>query len=148
MAGALQDRRTLRRIALILLALALLAERAAGRAFPVRFLVLSILYRAETIARAFVAGAIEADGPDLPCLDLPCFAEPPGLRGGAADAEILALRLRMLAAVLGVLADADDRFAGRSSGEEPRPGGAPCLPLILVVRLPARHRPSRPLDTS
>ncbi len=144
MEGALQDRRTLRRIASLLLALALLAERAAGRSFPVRFLVLAILYRAETIARAFVAGAIEADCPDLPCPDLLTLAEPPGLRGGAADAEILALRLRMLAAVLGVLANA----AGCSAGEEPRPGGAPCLPLILVVRLPARHRPSRPHDTS
>jgi hypothetical protein len=33
--------------------------------------VLVILGRAETIARAFVAGALETDGPDLPCFDDP-----------------------------------------------------------------------------
>ena len=144
MEGVLQDRRTLRAIAATLLALASLAERAVGRSFPVRFLVLAILCRADAAARAFVAGAIEADGPDLPC-----FAEPLGPRAGAADAEILALRLRMLAAVLGVLAGE----TGRSAGEEPRPGGAarlPRLPVLLLLRLPAarcrRHLP--PHDTS
>ena len=138
MEGAFKDRRTLRAIAATLLALALLAERAAGRSLPVRLLVLSILSRAEAVARAFVAGAIEADRPDLPC-----FAEPLAMRGGAVDAEILALRLRMLAAVLGMLSGA----AGRSPGEEPRPGVVPRLPVILV-RLPAARRPPRPHDTS
>ena len=146
MDGALRDRRTLQAIAATLLALALIAERAAGRSFPVRFLVLSLLWRAEAVARAFVAEAILAD---RPCPDLPCFDEPPSMHG-PADAEILALRLRMLAAVLGVLSGADDRFAAGSAGWAPRPGGAPVLPVILVVRLPAARcrRPPRPHDTS
>ena len=149
MEGAFRDRRTLRAIAATLLALALLAERAAGRSFPVRFLVLSLLWRAEAVARAFVAEATGtfvagATGADWPCPDLPSFAEPLGLRGRPVDAAILALRLRMLAAVLGMLSGA----AGLSAGEEPRPEGAPGLPVILVVRLPAARRPPRPHDTS
>ena len=141
--GRLQGRGTLRGIALTLLALALLAERTAGRSFPVRFLVLAILSRAEAIARAFVAREIEADCPDLAWPDWPRLDEPLPMRGGAADAEILALRLRMLAAVLGDLADADPG----SDGWTPHPDVAPRLPALLVVRLPAR-RIRRPYDTS
>jgi len=155
MEGALQDRGTLRRIAALLLALALLAERTAGRSFPVRFLVLAILCRAETIARAFVAEAILADRPcpDLPCPEWPCPDwlcpdELPAMHYGAADAEILALRLRMLAAVLGVLAGADRFSDDRSEGCAHRPEGASGLPVILVVRLPAARRPHQPHDTS
>ncbi len=122
MEGALQDRGRLQGIAATLLALALLAERAAVRSVPVRFVVLAVLWRAEAVARAFVARATGVD-----CLDewLP-------LRSGVVDAEILALRLRMLAAVLGALSGAD----GRSAGEETRPGGTPRLPVLLFVRLP------------
>ncbi len=144
MEGALQDRRTLRRIALILLALALLAERAAGRSFPVRLLVLAILCRAEAVARTFVAGATATFVAEATVADWPCLDEPPAMRGLPVDAEILALRLRMLAAVLGVLSG----DAGRSAGEEPRSGGAPGLPALLVVSLPAARRPPRPHDTS
>ena len=153
MAGALQERGTFRGIALTLLALALLAERAAGRSYPVRFLVLAILYRAEAIARAFVAKSIEADCPDLPCPDLLCFGEAPAHHHGASDAEFLALRLRMLAAVLGALAEADagcdDRSAGWTGAVAPF-AAAPRLPVLLVVRFPPRHScgPPRPHDTS
>lgn len=143
MAGALQGRGTFRGIAATLLALALLAERAAGRSLPVRFLVLAILYRAEAIASTFVAREIRADGW---CLD-----DLPAKHYGAADAEILALRLRMLSALLGALADAedilDDRSAERSAVHSriwsPR-AVAPRLPLLLFVRLPGARRPSRP----
>jgi hypothetical protein len=144
MVGALQDRGTFRGIALTLFALALVAERAAGCSFPVRFLVLAILGRAEAIARAFVAGVIDADVPDLPC-----GAEPPGLRGGAADAEILALRLRMLAAILGMLADldacCDDGSVLGPAGPVPRPSGAAgCAdPILLLVFATARPRSCR-----
>ena len=162
MEGALQDRGTFRGIARTLVALALLAERAAGRSFPVRFLVLAILFRAEAIARTFVARsaatliaeALEAGcpRPDMPFPDLACLDEPSGLHYGAADAVLLALRLRILAAVLGMLADADgdcdDRFAGWSAGSAPFLGTAPFPPLLLVVSLPARRRPLRPPDTS
>ncbi|CAG1013849.1 hypothetical protein RHIZO_04619 [Rhizobiaceae bacterium] len=151
MEGALQDRGTFRGIALTLLTLALLAERAASRSFPVRFFVLAILYRAEAIARAFVARAVEADCADLPCPDLLCV-EPSAIHSGAADAEFLALRLRMLAAVLGALADAagdsDDRSDG-DAGWVPY-AAAPRLPVLLIVRLPRKHfaQPPRPPDTS
>ncbi|KAB2922582.1 MAG: hypothetical protein F9K25_19250, partial [Candidatus Contendobacter sp.] len=127
-----QDRGTLKGIAATLLALAFLAERAAGRSLPVRFVVLAILGRAEKIARAFaaretaalIAEAIEAGCPcpdwpsDWPYQDLLAPGEPSATHYGAGGAELLALRLRMLAALLGMLADADDgpdaRAANRS----------------------------------
>ena len=170
MEGALQDRGTFRGIARTLLALALLAERAAGRSFPVRFLVLVLLGRAEAIARAYVARtsatliaeAIEAGCPDVP--DLACLDEPTGLHYGAADAVLLALRLRILAAVLDLLSVAEDvcdnRLAvfsdDRSTGwlanwpavAAPGAGEAPLAPLLLIVCLPAARRRFRPPDTS
>ena len=173
-----QDRGTLRGIATTLLALALLAERAAGRSFPVRFLVLAILFRAEAIARRFVARsaatliaeAVDAGCPDLPFPDLACLDEPDGLHYGAAHAALLALRLRVLAAVLGMFADAEDSLDDRSAlftGDRSagwaadgssygsasanlvrRLSGAPFPPLLLVVRLPAARRLLRPPATS
>ncbi len=170
MAGALQDRGTFRGIAATLLALALLAERVAGRSLPVRFVVLAILGRAEAIARGFVARstatliaeAIEAGCPDLP--DLACLDEPHGPHYGAADAVLLALRLRILAAVLGMFSDAEDicddraaalsgdRSAGRTAdwSAVPAPGAdnAPVLPLLLFVGVPPARFSPRPHDTS
>jgi len=164
MEGVMQDRGTFRGIARTLLALAMLAERTAARSFPVRFLVLAILYRAEAIARRFVAReaatlvaeALEAGYPDVPLPDLACLDEPGGLHYGAADAGLLSLRLRILAAVLGLFSDAedfcDDRSAGLyrgSSADWPAVtafgvGVAPFPPLLLIVRCPAGRRPSRP----
>jgi hypothetical protein len=145
MEGVLQDRGTFRGIARTLLALAMLAERSAARSFPVRFLVLAILFRAEAIARRFVAREIEADWPDSPCLE-----DPGAKHYGPADAQLLALRLRMLAVVLGALADAadgsDECLAGLPAGHPPYADLAPHLPVILIFRLPAGQvrRPSRP----
>ena len=145
MAGAVQDRGTFRGIARTLLALALLAERTAARSLPVRFLILVILFRAETIARAFVAREIAADWPDSPCLE-----DPAARHYSAADAALLALRLRMLAVVLGALADAegdcDDRTDHGPAGCAPRYTAAPHLPLLLLIRFPAARfrRPSHP----
>jgi hypothetical protein len=123
MEGALQDRGTLQGIARTLLALALLAERSAARSLPVRFLVLVILGRAEAIARRFVARtaatviaeAIDAGCPDFPFPDLSCLDEPTGMHYGAADAVLLALRLRILAAVLGMFSDAEDSLDDRAA---------------------------------
>lgn len=148
MAGAVQDGGTLQGIARTLLALALLAERAAGRSFPVRFLVLVLLGRAEAIARAYVAREIEDDGW---CLDLSFLDEPLDMHYGAADAEILALRLQMLATVLGALADADGGSVGLRDGLSA--GWAPCtlapdVPLLLIVRFSDARRAPRPRDTS
>ncbi|CAG1013667.1 hypothetical protein RHIZO_04571 [Rhizobiaceae bacterium] len=165
MAGGMQDRGTFRGIAATLLSLALLAERAAGRSLPVRFVVLAILGRAEAIARGFVARstaasiaeAIEAGCPDVPFPDLACLEEPHGLHYGAADAVLLALRLRVLAAVLGALAGADgasdDLACGWTTDGVAVPtldaAGVPHLTaLFLFVRLPAGHRLLRPPDTS
>ena len=74
MERALQDSGTLQGIARTLVALALLAERSAGRSFPVRFLVLAILFRAEAIARRFAArtaAALIAEAIDAGCPDVP-----------------------------------------------------------------------------
>jgi hypothetical protein len=167
MEGALQDGGTLQGIARTLLALALLAERSAARSFPVRFLVLAILFRAEVIARRFVARtsatliaeALDAGCPDVPFPDLACLDEPDGLHYGASDAVLLALRLRILAAVLGMFADAedslddrsavftDDRFTGWPTdwpAIAATGAAAPFPPLLLVIRLATARRPSRP----
>lgn len=106
--GGLQERRALRRIAATLLALAAFAERAAGRSLPVRLLVLAILWRGEAIARAFIARTAEADGQGE---DWAAFEAELPIRSSVADAEILALRLRMLSAALGMLAAAPDESA-------------------------------------
>ena len=165
-----QDKGTLNGIAATLLSLAFLAERAAGRSLPVRFVVLAILGQAERIARAFVARsmatliaeAIEAGCPcpdwpsDWPWPDLLAPDEPSAPHYGAAEAQLLALRLRILAALLAMLAAEDsgsgdcldgraarpaDDFAGRAR----RAAGLKDQPLLLVVRLPAALRPH---DTS
>lgn len=143
MVGMYQDRGTLAGIARSLLALALIAERAAARSFTVRFLLLAVLWRAEAIARAYVLREVGATGWNLDA--------PLALHGGAAEAELLALRLRMLAAVLGALADANpdsgECTVGSPAGRAYRPGDAPHWPVFLLFRLPAARR-SRPHDTS
>jgi hypothetical protein len=163
MERAVQDRGTLPGLARTLLALALLAERSAERSFPVRFLVLAILFRAEAIARRFVArtaATLIAESIDAgcPCPDFPdlaCLDEPDGLHYGAADGVLLALRLRILAAVLGMFSDAEDTLDDRSAvfSDDQYTGwtaiaasgaAAPFPPLLLFVRLPAGRRPSPP----
>ena len=165
MERAVQDWGTLQGLARTLLALALLAERSAARSFPVRFLVLAILFRAEAIARRFVARtsatliaeALDAGCPDFPFPDLACLDEPAGLHYGA-DAMLLALRLRILAAVLGMFSDAEDIcddgsavFSGEQSTGWPADWSAIAAtganglpPLLLIVRVPAARRLSRP----
>ncbi|KAB2958043.1 MAG: hypothetical protein F9K19_00100 [Rhizobiaceae bacterium] len=129
------------KIAALLVSLSLIAERAAGRSLPVRFLVLAILRRAEAVATSFVAATAEAAGAtadDLPWLD-------DSAEGGATplDAAWLALRFRLLAALLELC-----RAAGRSGGiSDDRSGdragnGArlPATPLpVLLLVFPARR---------
>ena len=115
------DDRTLRRIIATLVALAVLAERAAYRSLPVRWLVLCLLRHAEAVARDHVAETTGWDWFDLACAfgigdardaDAGFDADQGagfdtehgiviGSGNGAADALALAWRLRMLAAVLG-----------------------------------------------
>ena len=113
------DDRTLRRIVALLVALAVFAERAAGRSFAVRCLVLAILRYAEGVARDYVV--------EVTTLEWPRFDEPlvPGCR--PSDAALLAWRLRMLAAVLGALLQPENRIddqvaehAGAVRGRAPR----------------------------
>ena len=161
MEGVLHDRGTFRGIARTLLALALLADRTARRSFPVRFLVLAILYRAEAIARRFIAreaATLIAEALDAGCTvpDLACLDEPGGLHYGAADAALLSLRLRVLAAVLDMFADADDILddgsavfsddwsCGWPDVAAAGDGGAPLPLLLLIVGCPAARRASRP----
>ncbi len=95
MDGAERNDRTLRRIMAMLVAFAVLAERTAGRSFPVRWLVLQILRRAESVALAYVA---EVTGMDGSFFDRPSCAE-----SSPADATCVALRFRLLAAMLALL---------------------------------------------
>ncbi|RST85974.1 hypothetical protein EJC49_13015 [Aquibium carbonis] len=90
------DERTLRRIIARLVSFAMLAECAAGRSLPVRWLVLAILRHAEGVVFDHLA---ETTGWDWAS----CFEDEPEGGSGPADAAILACRLRMLAAMLGAL---------------------------------------------
>lgn len=139
MADGWRNERMLLRIAALLVTLSLVAERAVGRSFPVRFLVLVILRRAEAVATAFVAGAANAA-----VVDWPDPGEAPEMHGHPVEAACLALRLRMLAAILCDLVGA----ACDSVGDGPCTGSVQgaAAPVLLLV-FPAR-RPLAPHDTS
>lgn len=118
------DFRTLSRIVAMLIALAVLAERAGGRSFPVRWLVLCILRRAEAVAHAFVVEATQANWP--------CLEEDFGSESAPLEAVWLAWRLRVLAAVLGAFL----RLAGRCDGWTASIGFAPrrlAPPLVFMI---------------
>ena len=122
MDGEVRNEPMLLKIAALLVTLSLVAERAAGRSWPVRFLLLLILRRADAAATAFVAReteAVGASGDDLPWLD--DAAE----RGASPlDAAFLALRFRLLAEVLGLCRAAwrTDDTAGDWAGNWVRSG--------------------------
>ena len=101
---AIRDNRTLRRIVTTLVALAVLAERAAGRSYPVRCLVLFILRQAESVAGSFVAEAVQTFRPAG-------LVRIPAIPNSPADAIGLAMRFRALAAALGALILLARRFA-------------------------------------
>ena len=91
---AIRDDRTLGRIVATLVALAVLAERAAGRSYPVRCLVLFILRQAESVAGSFVAEAMQTFRPGG-------LVRIPPIPNSPDDATGLAMRFRALAAALG-----------------------------------------------
>ena len=103
------NRKALRRLVALLLALADLAERAAGRSRPVRHLVLWFLRQAEEIARDHVAGLTRAAFPPAPAAIL-------YESDSAADAMRLALGFRALAAALAVLTA--EAFASWRAGSQ------------------------------
>ena len=84
--------RMLRRIIALLASLAVLAERAADRSLPVRWFVLWILRRAETVVEEF---AFDETGLPPPAME--GFAP---IGNGPDDALRLAARFRALAAAL------------------------------------------------
>lgn len=88
------DVRVAGRIVALLMSLAVLAERSAARSFPVRWLVLVLLRRAEAVALPLVA---DAGGIDPSCFGGPDTGFAP------VDAMLLAMRLRTLAAALSAI---------------------------------------------
>jgi hypothetical protein len=106
--------KTLRRIVALLLSLAGLAERAAGRSAAVRIAVLWLLWPAEAIASDYVEGLTGAASPTL-------------WQSGPDAAMRLAAAFRALATALGALVAA---APVRATVPRPRPdnsaGAAPC----------------------
>jgi hypothetical protein len=92
------DRSVLMRIAALLLALADLAERAAGASRPVRYQVLWALRQADEVVSEFVTGSACEGGP------LPPASTPVRHSFDRADAENLAASLRMLAFMVQAMA--------------------------------------------
>ena len=102
---AMGNDRMLEHVVALLVALAVQAERAAGRSFPVRWLVLAILRRGELAACTCLA--------EMTRCEWSWFEDPAELRCDPADAILLAARLRMLAAVLASLLCAARTYPGR-----------------------------------
>lgn len=97
--------KALRRLVALLLALAVLAERAGGRSGPVRHLVLWCLRSGEAIARDYVCGLTG---------NAACGPAPVALPTAGGEAGRLAASFRALAMALAAFADAP--MAGRPSG--------------------------------
>jgi hypothetical protein len=132
---ARRDFQTLSRIVAILIALAALAERAAGKPFPVRWIVLAILRQAEAVAAGFVAETMPADWP--------CVEQSLETGSDPADAAWLAWRFRMLAALLGALLRCECLADCR------RIAGPPARTAMPGLRLPTIIVPQPvPADTS
>ena len=135
-----ENRKALRRLLALLLALADLAERAAGRSRTVRYLVLWLLRPAEEIARDHVAGLTRTVLPPAPAISRDA--------DGIADAMRLALSFRTLAAALAALTV--DAFASWRAGAQIlrvlKPAAAPPRGSARCPSRPAsRHRvPSLP----
>jgi hypothetical protein len=87
--------RAVRRIMALLVALAVLAERADARCWAVRCFVLWILRRVEGVAGDFVLDATGAPPPAIAAMAV--------LGNSHTEAMLLAARFRALAAALGVL---------------------------------------------
>lgn len=121
---AARDDQELGRIAALLVALSVLALRAGGRSFPVRWFVLALLFRAEAATRRFLAEAFPAHPP--------CLEAPPEIGYGPADAALLALRFRALAAALVALCSP----VGHSVPRPARLGPATRGPAEASGRLP------------
>ncbi|HTV71816.1 MAG TPA: hypothetical protein VMF90_25065 [Rhizobiaceae bacterium] len=103
-----EDGQALASIARVLVALAVLAERACGRSLPTRCLILWILRQAEAVARDFVIGEALAVGA------MTDLAAPPA-EDSVADLMRLATCFRALALAMRKLPRPVRRFAGRQA---------------------------------
>lgn len=117
MGGRGRDIQTLRRIIATLVALARLAQGAAGLPFPLRFVLLAILRLAEAVARDFVVKETGADwfGENLESQNRPADATLLALRF-CALAEALVVRLRLEMACLSARPDEALPVIARSAG--------------------------------
>ena len=142
-----QDEQALQGIIQMLLALAVLAERASGAALPVRCLVLWILRPAEAFAQDYVCEVAQTP---LHCIIDPAFLDD----DGSSSAIRLAMRFRALAAVLEYLLGQPQRFAAEirrlAALFAHWNAGAPKLAPIMAAVAPAATaaRRNRPNDTS
>jgi hypothetical protein len=130
--GEALDERTARRIIALLVSFAVLAERVAGRSFPVRWLVLTLLRYVESVALDHVIDSAPWAGPYL------ADELEPG--SNPMVAVLLGQRLRMLAAILRELLPAEDSPDVWTSGRDhARHRLAPGI--LLVVLQPHGRRP-------
>ncbi|MFN3549932.1 MAG: hypothetical protein ACK4U0_20810 [Mesorhizobium sp.] len=131
MDGEALDERRLRRIIALLVSLAGLAERAAGRSLPVRWLVLAFLRHAEAAARGYV---VETAPWAWPYLEID-----PEAGSSPMDAILLGQRLRMLAAILGALLPAEDQIDGWKTGHDANRHRL-AAGVLLVIVMPIGRR--------
>lgn len=97
-----ENQKALRRIVAVLLALAGLLDRAAGRSRAVCFLVVWLLRPGEAVAMAYLDGL----APGAACLAAPEPLRPDAAQSyGAAEALRLAASFRALAAALSAFVD-------------------------------------------
>ena len=124
------DRRMLKRIVVLLFALAGLAERLAGLPRPVRAFVLRILKSAETVARDFVLETTRDHGASA---HSPACPGPLQTGDSPADAIRLAQSFRLLAVLL-------DRAAKRHCGSKHCIApGAMIVGLLAAMRFGRRQ---------
>ena len=129
MQGLVLEERVLRRIIALLVSLAQLAECAAHRSLPVRWLILVLLRRAEAVSLTLLEGTVDLSGFDDP---------EAGYR--PVDATILAYSLRTIAtllwAVYAVSPEAHVRDASDlCASSAPLPGRV-TYPTLLLILLP------------
>jgi hypothetical protein len=134
-----EDGQALASIAGMLVALAVLAERACGRSLPIRCLILWILRPAEAVARDFVIGEAQAVGVAAPHQPAPM----PGV-DSIAELMRLAACFRALALAMRKLSTMPRRFAGRSARR---------FTMLLALLVPGMSSvptlaAPRPFDTS
>jgi hypothetical protein len=143
MQGEARDDRRLRRIIALLVSLAGLAEQAAGRCYPLRFIVLLVLRRAQSAACDYVADAALLDG----------LWFDDGMQDGCRpeDAVLLGQRFRWLAAVVAGLLSPAGQFGGSHGACDPtRPASCRATPGGRRLAAPAFATAAVPVfpDTS